>query len=208
MQIFFSRERIPGLPGLKVSSTPIGLRPRVALHVRRGLTLIEIAVVIIVMSVLITILGSLYRKFSVFKSTQDEATLLRDSLVFSRSAAIRSNESIFFEFNMDDLTYRSFRKQSEGTEVKEKEVIKQHSLSSGNAIVGVQVGASNRQTAGKIVVRMYPDGSSDELMIFLGPRPEINSTVIFSRYGQGQVAKGEAAPAGEDPSFHEAMEDI
>ncbi|HNJ04037.1 MAG TPA: hypothetical protein PLB73_07295, partial [Leptospiraceae bacterium] len=94
-------------------------------------------------------------------------------------------------------------------EIKEKEVIKERSLSAANSLVAVQVGSSNRQDRGKLVVKMYPDGSSDELMIFLGPGPgaDIKYTVLFSRYGKAEAAKGEKEPAREDSTYKENLED-
>ncbi|MCE9600119.1 MAG: prepilin-type N-terminal cleavage/methylation domain-containing protein [Spirochaetia bacterium] len=186
---------------------------------RKGLTLIELSVVMFVMSIIIVILGSLYSRFSLFKSTQDEATLLRDSLSFARSAAIRSNEIIYVQFNLDEETYRAFRKQSgEKDEIIEKDLIKVRNLSSGNSIVAIQVGSTMRQNKGKVDLRMYPDGSSEELMILMGPDPEIKNTVLFSRYGKAQVldcTKGpeamercEAGPASEDPSWRHNMEEM
>lgn len=171
------------------------------------------------MSILVTILGSLYSRFSLFKSTQDEATLLRDALSFARSAAIRSNEIIYLQFNLDEETYRAYRKLSgEKDEIIEKDLIKVRNLSSGNSIVALQVGATNRQNKGKVDLRMYPDGSSEELMIMLGPDPEIKSTVLFSRYGKAQVLdctksrealeRCEAGPAGEDPNWRHNMEEM
>ncbi|HMU85618.1 MAG TPA: hypothetical protein PKN93_17060 [Leptospiraceae bacterium] len=162
-----------------------------------------------VMGIILTVLVSLYRQFSVFKSTQDEATMLRDALLFSRSTAIRSNDIIYVAFDLDEEKYHSYRKVREQDEIKEKEVIKERSLSAANSLVAVQVGSSNRQDRGKLVVKMYPDGSSDELMIFLGPGPgaDIKYTVLFSRYGKAEAAKGEKEPAREDSTYKENLED-
>ncbi len=171
------------------------------------MTLVELGVVMTVMGIVLTVLVSLYRQFSVFKSTQDEATMMRDALLFARSTAIRSNDVIYVLFDIDEEKYRAYRKVRENDEMKEKDIIKERGLASANAIVAIQVGNANRQDRGKVTVKMFPDGSTDELMIFLGPRPDIRNTVLFSRYGKAEVAKGEKEPAREDPTYKENLED-
>ncbi len=195
-----SQERISGLRGLR-KNNPFMVRSR------RGLTILELSIVVLLVSMVLFTLVSITSRFSRFKSTEDEGTILRDSLVFARSTAITSNEPIFFEFNLDEETYRAYRKESKDGEIAEKDVIKQRNLSAGNSLIGMQVGSSNRETRGKIVIRLFPEGSSDELAVFMGSDPEIKATVLFSRYGKGEVAEGEKTSALEDPSFRENLEE-
>jgi general secretion pathway protein H len=195
-----SQERISGLRGLRRNSLSL-------VRSRRGLTILELSIVVLLVSMVLFTLVSITSRFSRFKSTEDEGTILRDSLVFARSTAITSNEPIFFEFNLDEETYRAYRKESKDGEIIEKDVIKQRNLSAGNSLIGMQVGSSNRETRGKIVVRLFPEGSSDELAVFMGSEPEIKATVLFSRYGKGEVAEGEKTSALEDPSFRENLEE-
>lgn len=201
MRTSFSRARTSGLLGSRRSNIR-------QVRLRRGLTIVELAIVILLVSIILVTLASIASRFSRFKSTEDEGEILRDSLVFARSTAITSNEQIYFEFDLDEETYRGYRKVSteDGT-VEEKDVIKKRSLSSTNSLIAMQVGSANRETRGKLTIRLYPEGTSDELAIYMGQEPEIKATVLFTRYGKGSVAQGEQTSALEDPTFRENLED-
>lgn len=200
MRISCLQERISGLRGLRRNNLQ-------TVRLRRGLTILELSIVVLLVSLILFTLVSITSRFSRFKSTEDEGTILRDSLVFARSTAITSNEPIYFEFNLDEETYRAYRKESKDGELTEKDVIKQRSLSAGNSLIGLQIGSSNRETRGKLTVRLFPEGTSDELAVFMGPEPEIKATVLFSRYGKGEVMEGEQTSALEDPAFRENLEE-
>jgi len=201
MRTLCSQERISGLPGLRRNN------PHRLVRLRRGLTILELSIVVLLVSLVLFTLVSITSRFSRFKSTEDEGTILRDSLVFARSTAITSNEPIFFEFNLDEETYRGYRKVSQDNEIVEKDVIKQRNLAAGNSLIGIQIGSANRETRGKVMMRLFPEGTSDELAVFMGPEPEIKTTVLFSRYGKGEVTQGEQTSALEDPSFRENLEE-
>ena len=159
---------------------------------RRGLTLIEMAIVIIVIGILIGMIGSMISSIAFLQTTKDEAELLKEALVFCRRAAIKSNSTVYVELNIDENKYMAFRyKRTEGT--LEKDVfLKDHALSDSNGIVAVALASGTKLESGTVEIPFSPDGIAEEIAVYMGPKPTINNTVLYSRYGtSARVVKGE-----------------
>jgi len=68
---------------------------------RHGLTLIEMAIVLLVMSMVTSVLVWMLRSFSTLRTGTDEAQALSQVYTFARRAAIKSGETVFLELNLD-----------------------------------------------------------------------------------------------------------
>ena len=159
---------------------------------RRGLTIIEMAIVIITMGILIGMVGSMISSIAFLQTTKDEAELLKEALVFCRRAAIKSNTTVYVEFNIEENKYSAFRyKRTEGR--LEKDVfLKERALSDSNGIVGISLASGTKLSTGTIEIPFSPDGIAEEMAIYMGPRPVVRNTVLYSRYGtNASVVAGE-----------------
>lgn len=175
---------------------------------RRGLTLVEMSIVIVVTMITLMVLGSIASNFAFLKSSKDEAEILRDSLVFCRSSAIKSNQTAYVEFDLDEESYRAFRYVRTEGELEEKEFLKKRTLSGFNSIVAVSVATGSRITSGKVRVPFSPEGVAEEMAVYLGEEGDIKATVIYSRYGQEAVFhKGEVEHNLENPGWKEDLEE-
>ena len=135
--------------------------------------------------------------------------MLRDSMVLSRRAAIKSNQTVYFEFDLTEDTYRSYRYDRVEGELKEKELLSKRELSSSNSLVSIAVATGDRITEGKLTIPILPAGVAEELAIYLGPDPDIRSTVIFSRYGnKAEVKDGEVEHNLENPAWEQDLEAV
>jgi hypothetical protein len=64
-------------------------------------------------------------------------------------------------------------------------------------------------TEGKIVIPFSPDGTAEELAVHVGPDPEIDFTVLLSRYGmEAQVVTGDVIQSLDNPEWRENVEDM
>ena len=174
---------------------------------RYGMTLIEVMVVMFVMSTLTIVLISLISNFAFLKSTRDEATLLRDALNFCRTAAIKSNQAVYLEFNLDENSCEAFRFSRSDGKLSRDNILSKKELATGNALVAIAVGGGVRIEQGKLMVSFSPDGVGEELAIYMGDKPEISQTLIFSRYGQqSKIEAGEVKIELEDDEWEEDLE--
>jgi len=165
----------------------------IRISTRTGLTLIELSIVILVMGIIMAVLGNMLSNIAFLKTSDDEAVILKDSLIFCRRSAIKSNQIVYFELNISESWYRAYRFNRQEEELKEEEVLKKHELSGFNSLVGVNPGMGSRITSGKVTIHFTPDGMAEEMAIYIGNPPEIKRTVFFSRYaGIAEIKENEA----------------
>lgn len=165
---------------------------RQRLNRRKAMTLVETVVVIGVMVAIIAILASAFSSLPVFQSTEDEAEILQSNLYFARKSALKSNRVVYLELNIEEDSYRMYRIDRTDEGIEEKELGKERELSFTHSIVSIQIGANEPLTEGKISIPFQPDGTSEQVCIYLGPNPEITRTVLNPKYGSRiQILEGE-----------------
>ncbi|MBI3395197.1 MAG: hypothetical protein HY042_05135 [Spirochaetia bacterium] len=169
----------------------------------------EMVVVIAVIGLLLGVMASIGSNIALLKTSTDEAEILRDSLVFSSRAALKSNQIVYFEININDNSYRAYRMDRSEATAKENELLKPHSLSVFNGIVAVATATGNRISSGKVTVPFSPDGTGEELAIYIGNKPSISATVLYSKYGSdARVEKKEVTKTLENPGWKENVEEF
>lgn len=175
---------------------------------RSGMSLIEMAIVILVISVLTAGLAAMLNSFSILRNSVEEGEMLKADVLSSRTAAIKSNQNVYLELNLDEESYRVYRFDRD-VNLKEEIVIKPRSLSFLNSIVAVSTGSSNKITEKIITIPFLPDGSSQETAIYLGTADEIKSTIFIHRYGNSvEVFKGEKELNLENQLWKENLEEF
>jgi len=177
---------------------------------RQGLTLVEMAIVILVLGILIGVMMSAMGSMSVLKTTEEESAILKDVLISCRDGAIFSNQTVYLEFDLDKRTYEAYRfARKEGEDEPERDVyINKRELSASNSIIAIIMGAGTRITSGQVTLAFAPEGMAEELVVYMGPGPEIRNTVIYSKYGgTARVEVGEKEHQLEDPDWSENLEE-
>ncbi|MFN3603340.1 MAG: Tfp pilus assembly protein FimT/FimU [Leptonema sp. (in: bacteria)] len=154
---------------------------------RRGLTIIEMAIVLLILSILMGIIFSLVRNFSIFKTTQGETETLKDMYSFAKRSAIKSGQILFMEFDLNENKYRLYRKERTASEIKNK-ILVEKNLFYTNRIVAIKV-FSKRIDNGLVTVAFYPYGYNDEIAIFMGSGNNIKKTVLYPKYGKYAIIK-------------------
>ena len=171
--------------------------------VRKGLSLVEMALVILILGILMSITIPLIQYSSIFKSSENEAKKLANLLGFSKNAAMKSNEGIQIDIDLKNQKYAGFRLERTNEKVERKEIIPTVQLNNNYSIIGVRLGNNDLVREDSISIRLTPDGQSDEICIYMGPKSgKIEWTIYLSRYSSKAVMeKGEVIHLLEDPNW-------
>lgn len=166
------------------------------------------AVVILVMGIILALVGNLISSIPIFQSSGDESQTLKGVLTFCRQAATKSNSVVYLEINLDEDSYKGYRINRTDEETEEVEIVKERNLSFRSKILAVSV-AGVRSDSGKLTIPFYPDGSAEQLALYLGPDGEIKKTVVFNRYGGTvSIVDGEPTDSLENPDWKENLEEL
>ncbi len=173
--------------------------------VRNGMSLVEMALVILIVGILMSLVLTMVRYAVSFRDAESEAKKLASILEFSKNAAMTSNETIQLEIDMKNQKYKGYRatRASEGRGAKE--IIPEVKLGESYSIMGIRISQGSLQKEGTFSLRFSPTGLSDEVSIYFGPKHgRIEWTVYLSRYsGSALIEKGEMIHNLEDPNWEE-----
>ncbi len=163
--------------------------------------------VILILAILTGIFISLIDNLAFLKSSRDEAEILRDTLIFSRQAAVKSDQTIYVEFDLDEEEYRSYRMDRSGEKAEEESVVKKRTLSSSNSLVAVATSDGHRIKEGRVTLVISPYGEGEELVFYLGTEMEVKASVVFEKYGGSvRIYPGEIEHNLENPAWREDLE--
>lgn len=143
------------------------------------------AIVIFLMSLLLSIIFSLVQSFSIFKTTQGEAEILKDMFNFAKRTAIKSGQIIYMDFDLDEDKYIIYRKLRE--KELENKILVERNLSTD--IASIKTYSGTQIDRGKLTIRFYPQGFNDEIYIYLSSNYKIVKTVFFPRYNKYAIIK-------------------
>lgn len=173
---------------------------------QRGLSLIEMAVVIMVIAMLMSMSLSILSNFkSLMTTSEGAAKKLASALQLARKTAVKSGQTVYFEFDLDEESYRAYRLNRNATETSAKVFLGPVKLSNSYSLQAVASVMGNRNTKDKIKVSFSPNGIGEEIAIYLGEDGgEVEATVIYSRYsGKATVYTEEIEHDLSDPSWEE-----
>jgi prepilin-type N-terminal cleavage/methylation domain-containing protein len=177
------------------------------LKARRGMTLIELSVVLLVITMVMGILVWMLRSFATLRSTADEAEALSQVYTFARRSAIKSGDTVYLEINLDDESYLVYRIDRSGRRPEKKTILDRRALSSRNSIVAVVSPLGGRINSGTVTLPFLYDGTTEEVSIYLGPDPAVDKTVHFPRFSAAAIIEeGETLPEsmpGDDGNARE-----
>lgn len=180
-------------------------RKRLASAFRGGFTLVEMAIVLMVMGVVLAVLTSLISSIPNLRSTETEAETLAGNFQRARNTALFTNSTFYLEFDLDKNSYRGYLMQRINGKVEENEKF-DHSLAASNGLVGISVGLSGRVETGKVTVSFLPDGTAEQVAVFLGEPPLPSKTVILNRYGGNTEIHTGEQPLKLDKDWSENLE--
>ncbi|MCB1317443.1 MAG: hypothetical protein KDK27_15880 [Leptospiraceae bacterium] len=194
------------------------IRRPVPTHTRRqGLTLIEQAIVLLVIAVLMTVFMGVMITNNPFESTEDEAKKVAGHLTLIRNAAVKSNRVVIFIIDLDEDFYAAYyderSRYREGVDDAEDEsdVERDYILEPTDAAIRyIGTPTGKRIEQGRVTIHFLPNGVGEELALYLAEEDEeIQNTVIFSRYtGEAIVREGEVEHNLENREWRETVDEF
>ncbi|WP_425268671.1 type II secretion system protein [Leptospira brenneri] len=181
-----TRPRSDKKPGLKTKR-----------RLRDGLTLIEIAVVISILGLIMVIVGGTLRNL-IIPSTEDIAVKLQESFKFGYNKAQLTNQAVLFQYDFEKREYEFFLLKREEGGLEEEAILKKVTLPFYSKIVSVRDLGGKPKTEGKIRIVFTPQGTTTDLLLYVGSDTEIKRTIQIYRYGgKVKIHKTEYFPEPE-----------
>ncbi|WP_409035690.1 type II secretion system protein [Leptospira kanakyensis] len=149
---------------------------------RDGLTLIEIAVVISILGLIMVIVGGTLRNL-IIPSTEDIAVKLQESFKFGYNKAQLTNQAVLFQYEFEKREYQFFLLKREEGGLEEEPILKKVTLPFYSKIVSVRDLGGKPKTEGKIRIVFTPQGTTTDLLLYIGSDSEIKRTIQIYRYG-------------------------
>ena len=174
-------------------------------NARKGLTLVEMAIVLLVIGVVLAVLTSMASSIPNLRSTESEAEALQGNFLRARNTALFTNSTFYMEFNLDENRYRGYLIERIDGKAEEKEKF-EHGLATSNGLLGVSVGLSGKVQTGKVTVTFLPDGTAEQVAVYLGEPPLASQTVVLNRYGGHTTVISGEQPLALDREWSQDLE--
>lgn len=168
---------------------------------RDGLTLIEIVVVISILGLIMVIVGGTLRNL-IIPSTEDIAVKLQESFKFGYNKAQLTNQAVLFQYDFEKRDYQFFLLKREEGGLEEEAILKKVTLPFYSKIVSVRDLGGKPRSEGKIRIVFTPQGTTTDLLLYVGSDTEIKRTIQIYRYGgKIKIHKTEYFPEPETNSI-------
>lgn len=174
------------------------------LNFKKGMTLIEI---IVVVSILGLLMGLMVSSISglVRPSAKDTSDKMKAGLFYAYQTAIISNQTVLFDIDMEKNKYTASKLIRSDEGLKQKKVLEVN-LPSNNKVVDVTDLRGVKYETGHLVIPFTHDGVAGDFNIHLGEDANsITKTVLLYRYnGKVVVKNGEvnrSSGAGQDSTL-------
>jgi len=149
---------------------------------RRGITTLELIVVVAVVGFLFTITAMSIKNFIV-PSAEDTSSQIVAALHFARNHALLNHKSVVFYLDMDKGEYRSFRVEREDDGIKEVPITKTVKLPFNNKIFSaVDIGGREVKNDTLRIVFGF-DGTSEDYTLLMGEEGNVKKSIQIFRYG-------------------------
>lgn len=156
-------------------------------RLRRGLTLVEIAVVVMIIGSLlafsITSISGFLRP-----GVADVSEKLKAALIYSQKAAIIHNQAVVFHIDIDNNRYYANRIIRNESGISEKKILDVSLKTSGRIIDVVDI-RGVKFDSGLVKIPFTYTGVSEDYSIHLGNEYTIKKTVLNYRYNGKVVIK-------------------
>lgn len=166
---------------------------------RKGLTLVEIAVVVFIMGILMSyVISSLKNIFR--PSVADTVEKFRQSIVFCYQSALLHNQAVLLKVNLDDQKYTAYRVVRSEDGITEKKIIASSFTSNSHVreIVDIRGVVHER---GEIVIPFTYTGVSEDYSFHFGDDSGTQKTLLLYRYnGKITIKDGEVTRKARNDS--------
>jgi len=170
---------------------------------KRGLTLIEIVVVVSILGVILSISVSSLKNF-IRPSTIDVAEKLKATLIYCHNTAIIHNQAVILQIDIENNKYFAHRIVRSETGISEKKIIEINLSSSGRLIDVVDLRGIKYDT-GIVKIPFTYNGVSEDFSIHLGDEYKIKKSVLNYRYnGKVIIKEGNFSRKAKGSEFNDS----
>lgn len=162
---------------------------------RAGMSLVEMAVIMIVMGIITAIMLPLMSNMFLSMSEKKKAKQLAVVLGQARNMAIGHNSELIFEFDLKadaslDDTYEGFLIDRSSGSLKREPKIRQTAIE----LIGVRSSNGAMIDKGKVAIRFLPSGVAEQTTMIVGDNPSRpEAIVVLDRYlGTARVFEKES----------------
>ncbi|HMV43942.1 MAG TPA: type II secretion system protein [Leptospiraceae bacterium] len=171
------------------------------MKVRRGMTLVEIVVVVSILGLLMALMVSSVSSL-IRPSSKDTADKIKAGLYYAYQTAIISNNTVLFDIDMEKNKFTAAKLIRSEEGLKEKKVL-EVALPSHNKIVNVTDLRGVKYETGHLIIPFTHDGVAGDYNIHIGEDANnIYKSILLYRYnGKIVVKNGEvnrSSGAGQD----------
>jgi general secretion pathway protein H len=154
---------------------------------RKGMTLIEIVVVVSIIGVLLAIVGSSISGF-IRPSAKSIADKLKASMQYAYRVAMVNNCTVGFDIDMEKNTYTAFKILRDENGLKEKKIL-EGKFPANNKVVDITDIRGIKFENSKFRIPFTHSGISGDYNIHIGEAGSIQKTVLVYRYGGKVLVK-------------------
>ena len=158
------------------------MRNLTQLRFRKGLTTIELIIVVAVIGFLFTITAVSIKNFIV-PSSKDTSAIVQSSLIFAYNHALLNHKTVFFQLDMEKQEYQVFRVEREDDGIREEPITKVVSLPFNNHIFAIVDFGGRKKTEGIIRIPYSHDGTSWDVTLLMGEEGSVSKSIQVYRYG-------------------------
>lgn len=161
---------------------------------RKGLTLIELVIVILIIGFLMVFLGSAIRNLIV-PSTEDISIKLTEAFRFGGEKAQLLNQTTLFRYDFEKSEYQFFLLKREEGGLEEEPILKKVKLPFYGKILKARDATGQLVSEGSLSILFRPQGITTDTFLYIGSDTEIKKTIQLFRYaGKMMIHPGEYIP--------------
>lgn len=150
--------------------------------IRRGITTIELIVVIAVIGFLFTITAVSLKNF-LAPTSHDSALAIQSTLKFGYNNALLNNKTVVFVFNIEKQEYYLIRMERDDEGLREEALSKIKKMPFNNKILTAVDFSGRKIQEGLIKIPYSHDGTSIDFTLLIGELEDTKKSIQIFRYG-------------------------
>ncbi len=181
---------------------------------RKGLTLVELAVVISIIGILMTMVISSLANL-IRPSVADTSEKLKAAILFCYQTAILNNQTVILDLDIEEDKYTAYKINRKEEGLEEQKILESGKLPSYSSIVNVTDLRGVKYETGHLRIPFTHNGTSGDYNIHIGDEVKIKKTILVYKYRgklslkDGEVNRstgaGTQTDIGKDEGFAEEL---
>lgn len=151
-------------------------------NIRKGVSIIELIVVVAVIGFLFTITAVSIKNFFL-PSAKETSETIQSALKFAYNHSRLNHKTVIFLFDFDKNEFKVVRLEREDSGIQEKQVTKPVKLPFNNKIFAAYNLLGTEFREGILKIHFHPDGTSEDYTLLMGEEGNVKKSIQIFRYG-------------------------